>query len=285
MQEPTFMRKILYFVYVLVFFLSLVPISSNAWSIFSNGIVYQDLKVMGGGPWSHVHVFRIDLQKNTLDLVNARELGKASASAHEFAAASDALLAINAGFFDPHFRPLGLRVAHKSQYNPLKKISWWGVFYIENNRAHIVSPRQFHDNIYPDFALQSGPRLIINNHIPSLKRGIAERTALGITPDGNVIILVTENSALSLQALAHLLKSPPLGCRDAINLDGGSSSQLYAHVGPLVLNAYGLSNVSDAVVVKSRHSKMRNRLHVSLPPRERSNLRILSERIFAELKR
>ena len=73
---------------------------------------------------------------------------------------------------------------------------------------------------------------------------------MGISPDGRVIILVTENAPMTTTALAELFRSPPLNCKEALNLDGGSSSQLYADIGSLQLNVHGFSNVSDAIVVK-----------------------------------
>ena len=168
-------------------------------------------------PWSHIYVFRINLEKNQLGIVTAKELEMNNASVDHFSEASKALIGINGGFFDHAFKPLGLRINHSSNIN---------------------------------FAIQSGPRLLIKNVIPSLKPGIADRTAMGITKQGQVILLVTNNSAMTLSELARLLQSPPLYCVDAINLDGGSSSQLYAHINSFQLNVRGFSNVSDAVIVK-----------------------------------
>ena len=60
----------------------------------------------------------------------------------------------------------------------------------------------------------------------------AARSAVGITPDGYAIILAIsgkgqdpESTGITLAELADLLKR--LGCRQAINLDGGSSTSLY----------------------------------------------------------
>ncbi|KTD32416.1 hypothetical protein Lmor_2354 [Legionella moravica] len=224
--------------------------SADRWQELSPGIEYQDLE--GGllAPWSHVHVFRIDLNKNKLALVNAKSLSLKNASADQFAQHSKALLSINGGFFDHEFKPLGLRINNKKMENPLKRISWWGIFYTKNKVPHITNVAHFNPDQPIDFAIQSGPRLLIRGKIPSLKAGVADRSALGITKDGKVIILVTTNAAMSTYQLAQLLKAPPLSCVDAINLDGGSSSQLYAHIGSFQLNVHGFSHVSDAIIVK-----------------------------------
>ena len=202
-------------------------------------------------PWSHIHVFRIDLKYNQLDLTLAPDLGKKLASVDELALHSHGKIAINGGFFDATYRPLGLRIGHHHQYSPIKPISWWGVFSIKDQKARVSKFNEINTNEL-DFAIQSGPRLLINGKIPSLKQGIAERTALGITADGHVIILATDHMPLTTNALATLMKSFPLSCQHALNLDGGSSTQLYAQLGLFQLSSPGFSLITDAVIVKPR---------------------------------
>jgi uncharacterized protein YigE (DUF2233 family) len=223
---------------------------ANQWQQVGFGIEYQDLQGRILTPWSHIHVFRIDLSKNQLALVMAKTMDLKNASTDQFARYSDALLSINGGFFDHKFNPLGLRISNKKLKNPLKRISWWGIFYIKNNTPYISNVRHFSYDKDIEFAIQSGPRLLIKGKIPSLKPGIADRSALGITSEGKLIILVSTNAAMTTRELAKQLKSAPLLCTDAINLDGGSSSQLYAHINSFQLNVHGFSNVSDAIVVK-----------------------------------
>ena len=57
------------------------------------------------------------------------------------------------------------------------------------------------------------------------------RTAMGLKPDGTVVMLVVdgrhrgESEGLSLPELTRIMRW--LGCRDAVNLDGGGSSTMY----------------------------------------------------------
>lgn len=68
----------------------------------------------------------------------------------------------------------------------------------------------------------------------------ARRSALGITADGR-LLLVTVHTPISLNKLAHIMLR--LDCREAANLDGGSSSALYCN-GVYVTKANrALSNV------------------------------------------
>lgn len=229
-------------------------LAGTSWRILTPGVEYQDLKRRSITPWSHAHVFKINLTLNELSLVMARDLDLKYASADEYARHTNSLITINGGFFDQNFQSLGLRINKKQQQSPFKRISWWGVFYIKGNKAYISSVRQFNRDNQIDFAIQSGPRLLINGQIPIMNAKRAERTALGITKEGNIIIIVTENAPMSTTELAQLMKAPPLNCLNALNLDGGSSSQLYAKINSFRLSVHGFSNVSDAVIVKAKPS-------------------------------
>ncbi|MBA3537591.1 MAG: phosphodiester glycosidase family protein [Tatlockia sp.] len=242
--------KLLTSVLLLVF--SNYSYAHSEWRTLASGIEYQDLEGSFLTPWSHVHVFRINLKENELSLVTAKDMSREYASIEEYAAFSKGLLAINGGFFDNNYKPLGLRIYNKRQQNPAKNISWWGIFYVKNQKPHLTNFSQYSFDSQIDFAIQSGPRLLINNRIPPLKAGRAERSALGITHDGRVIVLVTDNMPLSTTELAQLMKAQPLNCENALNLDGGSSSQLRAHLDLFQLDVHGFSNVSDAVIVKAK---------------------------------
>lgn len=235
---------------VMLMIMGAQAVMASTWTHLSTGLSYQDLSKTPLTPWAHIHAFRIDPKRYALDWVTARELGQQHASIEEFAHFSKALLAINGGFFDQKYRPLGLRVHHKKERNPLKRISWWGVFLMKNKMPYLISSREYATDPQIDFAVQSGPRLIIDGAIPRLRPGIAERSALGITQNNKIIILVTDKALLTTTELARLMQSPPLSCSNALNLDGGSSSQLMANIGSLQLNVHGFSDVGDAIVLK-----------------------------------
>jgi len=100
-------------------------------------------------------------------------------------------------------------------------------------------------------ALQAGPRLLptLDDEDEAFLRKQADgsiadsigckkaaaRTAFGITADGYVMFLTIadkahdkESTGLTLAQLAELLKH--LGCREAINLDGGSSTSMFVRL-------------------------------------------------------
>jgi uncharacterized protein YigE (DUF2233 family) len=242
------------FIFLLVLFLSCTATATQAfsWQKLAPGIFYTDLKTEQANPWGHVHTFRVNLHTNKMGVICAQQLTKRYATAKEFLRFTQSLIAINGGFFDPRYQPLGLRISDHKQLNPIKHISWWGVFYVKDNIAHIKSAKQFSPSPNIEFAVQSGPRLLVKGHLSSLKPGSAERTALGISRNGDVIIIVTENAPMTLSELAKLMQSPFLACKNALNLDGGSSTQLSTLFASLRLNVLGFSSVSDAVTVTTR---------------------------------
>lgn len=236
-------------------FANLVSLSyASNWQPLTKGLEYQDIGANFLTPWAHIHVFRISLDQYQIQLFSAKEISQRFATIDALAEKSDALIAINGGFFDHTYHPLGLRVSQKQELNPIKRISWWGIFTIKDNIPHISSLKKFHYDNTIDFAIQSGPRLIINRHIPHLKPGIAERSAIGITKNNKIILLVTDNAMITTNELANLMLSPPLNCSNALNLDGGSSSQLVSNIGKHHLIVHGLSKLSDAVIVRKKAS-------------------------------
>ncbi len=239
----------------LIFVLSCISLFNHAyaWQAIAPGIEYQDVSSNSiiNIAHTHIHAFRIDLNHNKFSLALAKEQNKEAFFVDNLKKKAAANIAINGGFFDKEYHPLGLRISNNKQYNSFKNISWWGIFYISNNKPHISPAHNFNTNPNISFAVQAGPRLVIDGNIPKLKPGYAERTALGITKTGKIIILVTQNTPISTTELAKIMQSPPLECENALNLDGGSSSQLFVNLLNFKLNVSGFSEVSDAIVVTS----------------------------------
>lgn len=223
--------------------------ATQFWQPVAAGLEYQKISLFLA-PWSHIHVFRIQLKNHTFALVRANELGAKQAFVKEIALAKPAPLAINGGFFDNAAHPLGLRITNGQSLSAAKPISWWNVFYIAAGKAYIQRVNQLPSNTTMQFAIQSGPRLLRKGKIPTLKPGRDERTAIGITQTGEVILVVTENALLTTTELAEIMQRPPIAAIDALNLDGGSSTQLYANFPDLQLNITGVSPVADAVLVR-----------------------------------
>ena len=93
-------------------------------------------------------------------------------------------------------------------------------------------------------AFQVGPRLLVDGAPLTLKRQSARRTALCVQSDGRIEVLVA-GTAVWADDLAAFFAAE--GCTDALNLDGGTSTQLYFRRSGIVIEEPGGVSVPVAV--------------------------------------
>lgn len=254
-----YLKKLIETLFLYSLLINSVTFAATAlqWKNLANGLDYTTIYPNPTMPLQKIHAFCINLKQYKLTLILAKNHNQKSVFVNHVAQRINALIAINGGFFSPQFEPLGLRMNSGKVLHPLKNTSWWGIFIVKNNRAMIVPKSAFRYSKNIQFAVQAGPRLIVNGKIPRLRDNVADRSALGITRNGSVIIVATQNLALSMTQLANMMKLPQrdggLGCYNALNLDGGTSSQLYAHVGDFNLKIQSFRPVTDVIVVTQRH--------------------------------
>jgi uncharacterized protein YigE (DUF2233 family) len=205
--------------------------ASSPWSMTEAGIEYRKVTVApaSGESSGTLHFFRIDPKRWKLRLITARQFHRDTATVKFLAQEGRARLAINGGFFSADFKPLGLRISDSIQSNPLRSVSWWGVFAIVLGKPQLFSMKDYAPAKPPEFAIQAGPRLLVNSSIVStLKEGLDQRSGIGMTAEGLIVIAVTERAWISLTEFAQWMRSSEGGgCVNALNLDGGHSSQLY----------------------------------------------------------
>lgn len=237
-------------------FFSVVATASVTWRPLSDGIEYTHLDYKRGIRTGHIHAFRLDPRKFKLKLAFSKDYPGLIASAHQMMRAEHGVIAINGGFFTPELQSLGLRISEGKLHQPLRSVRWWGVFTQRGGWTEILPLQGYRYRKDIDFAIQAGPRLVINGHIPGLRGKAANRTALGITREHKLIIAATENLPIKTSELADVMRAKErlggLNCRDALNLDGGSSTQMYAHIGDFRLSVPTFVPIADAVIVVPR---------------------------------
>ena len=232
--------------------------AATHWESLSPGLEYTVLTPDLSRPYAKLHAFEIDLKYYQFELKFAKDQQQQSTMVKDLAIANQAIIATNGGFFNQKWQPLGLRINKKAIYNFFKPISWWGIFYIQDHQPYIIPPHTFYNKLIveSDFAIQAGPPLLIAGTSPPLTGKLAERTAVCITADKKVILMATENLPLTTNQLATILSRSQvnngLNCQDALNLDGGHSTQLYANIGNLRLSIANLSPITDAIIVVPR---------------------------------
>ena len=177
----------------------------------------------------------------------------------EMARRHGAVAAVNGSFFDmdQHFPICYLRIdsVDIGENTPGKdtvnrKYYQYGTLCLNHDSVLILktgSSRHWEEGLpYPDI-MTAGPLLIWHDTLQYMRDDRTfvtnrhNRTAVGIREDGTVLLFVAdgrakESEGLSLTELQLLLRW--LGCRDALNLDGGGSSTLYLNIG----NYQGVAN-------------------------------------------
>ena len=169
----------------------------------------------------------------------------------EMAQKHGAVAAVNGSFFDmdQHFPVCYLRIdsvelgentpgkdtAHRKYYQ-------YGTLCLSHDSVFILktdSSRHWEEALpYPDI-MTAGPLLIWHDTLQYMRDDRTfvtnrhNRTAVGIRDDGTVLLLVADGrfkqaEGLSLTELQQIFRW--LGCRDALNLDGGGSTTLFLNV-------------------------------------------------------
>jgi uncharacterized protein YigE (DUF2233 family) len=173
------------------------------------------------------------LSQYRIAVVRAQDLGTPRTTVKAMAASSKAAACINANFFDTRGAPLGLVIAGGRTYQKMHKVGsvLTGIFSVTRSGPEITHRDLFtsKDSIE---AIQSGPRLIEKGVLTTgLKEGAAysRRAATCLDSDGNIIFASSDAGirGAPLNDFALTLKSSPLSCVDALNVDGGGSAQLF----------------------------------------------------------
>ena len=217
-------------------------------SVVAPGIAHTTFEVgpADGEPFSG-HAFRIDLDGADLRLIPAG--GSSSRqTVEQIAMPFPAAVAVNASFFDNEGRAMGLAVDEGRLMAGGKRQSW-GALVISGANARIVLGSEILDHRVHRLIVQGIPRLVVGANVQKLKPQLAERTA--VCAEGSIVTLVVSTKA-ETTAFARFLAAPPetggLGCVDALNLDGGPSTQLVVRLPALTLSLSGRWGVPNALV-------------------------------------
>jgi uncharacterized protein YigE (DUF2233 family) len=225
---------------------------SSPWTSIAPGLWYRAWPIPRGGDAraAKAHVFRADPRVVHVAVIDARTQARSIATVEQLRSESGAYVVVNGGFFDEHERPLGLVVSDSKETSPLRKVDQ-GIFLIAGGKPAIQHSR----DPLPydiDVALQSGPRLVVGGRPLTLKPQASRRTSICLPGDGTVTI-VTVPVPIELSDLAASLvlsaAEGGLGCWEALNLDGGPSTQLSAATPTLNLEVAGGWGVPNGLAI------------------------------------
>jgi uncharacterized protein YigE (DUF2233 family) len=224
---------------VFLLFFSL-PLQAE-WKTLAPGLDYESR------PEFSAHVFRVDPEKFRIGLLTAADFSEKALTVADYRSRGRSVLAVNGGFFDETLRAMGMLYRDGTVLNPLRNAAW-GVFAMTGGGARILHRNDWNP-IGVSMALQVGPRLVVDGIVQKFKEAAPDRrSAVGVTADGKVVIAVADKPMLLPEWAAFLKKD----CPNALNLDGGNSTQVAAAVGEWSLNVEGLTAVPNALAVFPR---------------------------------
>ncbi len=230
--------------FTFLFFLVLSPSVGLAWESLSTGLDYRVLSV--GDQKAPVHLLRIDPKKYRFELLQARDHGKPRQFLVDMIGKQPVLAAINASFFDSENKPMGLLIRDGQELNSLRRAAW-GIFQVVKGRPSIIHTTTYKPSKQRSLAIQSGPRLLIRGALPRFKAAIPKRrSGVCTTSRREVIIAVASPTPITLEEFAKSLQPY---CRNALNFDGGSSTQFYLNVGDKKLLMEGFEPVPNALAI------------------------------------
>lgn len=177
-------------------------------------------------------LLRTTLTEYRVEVIRALDFSQKRASVFEMCKASKAQMCINANFFDESGNALGLIVHRGIQLQDIHRggKTLTGIFYAARDGIKIV-PRASYQPERVLEAVQAGPR-ILHGKLPV--SGIelhsrSRRSGICIDDRGRLVFFIVASGLLgvSMEELQGALRHADINCADALNLDGGGSSQLY----------------------------------------------------------
>lgn len=254
------------FFYFLLLFSCLFNNSANAqsikWQRLEPGFYFTEYEIPSDSLFlrSSILILKFSLSNFEIAISQATDFSKRQTSVKKLAKKQNALAAINASFYDKEGNALGLIAKDGEFFKAIHRGGklLTGIFYIKNRIPKIVHRNSFNEP-FPEIAIQAGPRLIERQKplLLSDRTSKSRRSGIAITKDKEILIYATivRFPGASLSEIQKMLLLPELRVVDALNLDGGGSSQLYIDIDSDIIknnNISGGDDVPNAIVIKRR---------------------------------
>jgi uncharacterized protein YigE (DUF2233 family) len=226
--------------------------SESDWQLVSKGMEVRKIRILlDDGKSAGMTAVRIDPELFDIRLRWQAEGRFPSGSARQIARLTKAAIVVNAGYFDEKGRPLGYFRSGKRLLNSRllfrgrkRALHLGAVFYVMKDFGKVgIVTREDFDSRGVREAFQAGPYLVRDGRPnPGLDayrefRRADRRTVLALEKGGRLIFMVSEEfgRGISWCELQNFLSRPSVDggmeVVESMNLDGGSSSQLYVKGG------------------------------------------------------
>lgn len=210
------------------------PEQEISWQSLSPGLEQTHFQLSAGtllSPW--VVAVRADLKHFRVQVIRATDFGWKRASVKAMCKASNASVCINSNFFDEQGKPLGLvlsrGILHQKTHNGGGTLT--GILYVANDRVGIAHRSSFNSEGVVE-ATQAGPRLISEGApVVGLKSpGSGTNLSIACVDREQRLVLIRVAFTMfggSPTDIQRTLLRPEIACVEALNFDGGGSSQMY----------------------------------------------------------
>lgn len=207
------------------------------WKSIAPGVDYQEWIGKGRA----IYVTRVDLRNTAIRLTATPEKDRAT-TVSEYARRNNALVAINADFFDEKRKPIGLSVGPCGPWKGTADTEREAVFYSDGGRGRIQPSKEVLTDLTGLEAAVSGWPILItgcealtSEELPgsdAFTRKPHPRTALGLSRDRRRLYLVVADGrregvpGLTLAELGEFMDETLDVC-SGLNLDGGGSTAMW----------------------------------------------------------
>ena len=141
------------------------------------------------------------------------------------------LAGVNGGYFDPEYRPIGLRIVDGKMVVPLQKARLLsGVLSSTGKKIQISRVSEFSQNLKPDTAVECGPMLVdLGKSVRGLESTRSARRTFAAVSSGDKVALgfCSDVTLADLSSILAIVSIPEFKIQRALNLDGGSSSAFW----------------------------------------------------------
>jgi hypothetical protein len=204
------------------------------WEPLAEGLEATHFQVASGALLSSsAAAVRASYARFTPRTIRAAEYGWKKATAQALCKASGASVCINSNFFDEQGKPLGVVISRGIQHHKLHSGggTLTGVFFVTSDSVGIIHRSLFSAEKVIE-AAQAGPRLISEGApVVGVKDSSSATNISLVCIDAEKRVTFMRVTlamfGASLRELQSVLLRPELGCIEALNFDGGGSSQLY----------------------------------------------------------
>lgn len=203
----------------------------SEWRDIATGLQIKVVELSTGFLSGEITLLKTSLSHFRPQVVRAASFQRNGADVEWYSKRTGASACLNAHFFDQTGNPLGLVVSRGIEHKRMQLggTLLTGFFLAYHKRVEIRERDKNHKGGLE--GIQSGPRLVINGAVANDLDDIDESRRSGIcTTSPTEYILFVASSPFrgaTLKELGDILSSPQIQCEDALNFDGGGSTQLF----------------------------------------------------------